>query len=448
MKKNIKEFISKSKKDIDLLLLGLLVLSLPFERIPSIDVFGVTARASLVIGFLVIIRALYLLIKRKANITKSIPNYILLAFAVWIILIIPESINIKRAVQVVGYDLFVVMLAVGISIIYKKEYLKYLLSILFAVAIFASAFAFYQFFGDIIGLPIAYTGLADRYSSGLFGFPRVQGFSLEPLYFGSFMLLPTMLLFVFNLLNQYEIISKKGTRLLLFLFLTTIFITVARGAIYGLIAGITVISIVILIKKLASLSKLGSSIAIVIFAFIASLLIVNFGSKIPIDVSKTFGKRGGSAFTQQLLTTGLEGSGDERAVARRQAINLLQNNKSAYIIGVGPGQFGPYVQNNTQANYGWTIVNNLTLELLLETGVIGLILILVFFGSVLIRAYVIVDKNKIDLQMVTLLAISGYIVTQAVQYQGFSTLYVVHIWVAVGILLGIILATGKTKIGP
>ena len=248
-----------------------------------------------------------------------------------------------------------------------------------------------------------------------------------------------------TIINKHVIVSIKSHT---FLFLTTIFITVARWAIDGLIAGITVISIVILIKKLASLSKLGSSIAIVIFAFIASLLIVNFGSKIPIDVSKTFGKRGGSAFTQQLLTTGLEGSGDERAVARRQAINLLQNNKSAYIIGVGPGQFGPYVQNNTQANYGWTIVNNLTLELLLETGVIGLILILAFFGSVLIRAYVIVDKNKIDLQMVTLLAISGYIVTKAVQYQGFSTLYVVHIWVAVGILLGIILATGKTKIGP
>jgi O-antigen ligase len=438
MIENIKQYILKSRNNIDLLLLGLLVLSLPFERIPSLDVFSVTIRASLAFGVMVIVRSLYLLITKKAHIKKSIPHFLLLAFVAWIILIIPESINLKRAVQVVGYDVFVILLAVSVAVIYRKDYLKYLISLLFGVTVVVSAFAFYQFFGDIIGVPNTYTGLAERYTSGLFGFPRVQGFSLEPLYFGSFMLIPTMLLFTFTALKQHEVTSSKSTKILLFVFSTVIFITVARGAFYGFIAGIFVVVLVALIKRLASAKALIVAIAIVIFAFIASLLIVNYGSKIPLDVTKTLGKTGGSAFTQQLLTTGLEGSGDERAVARRQAIQLLQENKFAIAVGIGPGQFGPYITNNVASNSGWTIVNNLTLELLLELGFIGLGLVVVFLAWITIDGLGTLKNNKINIQSASCLGLIAYLATQAVQYQGFSTLYVIHIWVAIGLLMGII----------
>ena len=443
MIKNIKEFIVKSKNNIDLLLLGFLVLSLPFERIPSFIVFEVTIRTSLIIGALVITRAIYLLITKKVQIKKSLQYYLLLAFVVWIMLIIPESINIKRAIQVVGYDIFVILLAVSVSVIYKKEYLKYLLSLLLGVTIFVSAFAFYQFFGDIIGIPYVYTGLAERYTSGLFGFPRVQGFSLEPLYFGSFMLIPTMLLFTFTALKQHEVTSSKNTKILLFVFSTVIFITVARGAFYGFIAGIFVVVLITSIKRLASAKALIAAIAILIIAFIASLLIVNYGSKIPLDVTKSFGKKGGSAFTQQLLTTGLEGSGDERAIARRQAIQLLQENKFAIVVGIGPGQFGPYVSGNTPSPSGWTIVNNLTLELLLELGIIGLGILLIFFISIVIKGLGVLRTNKINIESSACLGLMAFLASQAVQYQGFSTLYVVHIWVALGVLLGIIRNTKK-----
>lgn len=445
MIKNIKEFTVKSKNNIDSLLLGFLVLSLPFERIPSFIVFEVTIRASLIIGALVITRAIYLLITKKAQIKKSLPYYLLLAFVVWIILIIPESINIQRAIQVVGYDIFVILLAVSVSIIYKKEYLKYLLSLLIGVTIFVSAFAFYQFYGDIIGIQYMYTGLAERYTSGLFGFPRVQGFSLEPLYFGSFMLLPTMLLFAFTVLKQYEITSRKYLQILLFVFSVVIFITVARGAIYGLIAGVLVVTIVTLIKKLATVKSIFMAIMVVLIAFIASLLIINYGSKIPLDDSKTYGKQGGAAYTQQLSTTSLEGSGGEREVARQQAIDLLKDNKSAIILGIGPGQFGPYVSDNTPSPSGWTIVNNLTLELLLELGIIGLGILLIFFASIILKGFGMLRANKINIESSACLGLTAFLASQAVQYQGFSTLYVIHIWVAIGVLLGIIMNNEKYK---
>jgi O-antigen ligase len=439
MIKNIKEFINKSKTDLDLLLLGLLILSLPFERITSFDLYGVTIRASLVIGLTVILRAAYLLIKNKAKLNKSLPILLLAIFTFWIILIIPESINFQRAIQVVAYNIFVILLAVSVCLIYKKEYLKHLISLLFIVTLFVSAFAFYQFFGDIIGIPYEYTGLAERYTSGLFGFPRVQGFSLEPLYFGSFMLIPTMLALALIAAKDKTIATLKIQYFLLFVFSTVIFITVARGAIYGMAVGVIVLTIISLIKNISNWKNLATGLVIMVLAFGASLLIINYGSRIPLDLSKTFGKRGAAAFTQQLTRTTLNDT-DERAIARTQAIDLLQNNKSAWVFGLGPGQFGPYIQNNTKTADGWAIVNNLTLELLVETGLVGFLLIVAYFLSLVVIGYKKVSANKKDLlSSAVTIGLIAYLSTQAIQYQGFSTLYVVHIWVVAGLLMGVAL---------
>jgi O-antigen ligase len=443
MIKNIKEFINKSKTDIDQLLLGLLILSLPFERIPSFDVFGITIRLSLVVGAAVIARAIYLLLSKRTKLKFTFPIKILVALGVWMILIIPVSINYQRALQVVLFNLFVFAIALSVSVLYKKEYLKNLISLLFFVTIFICALAFYQFFGDIIGIPYEYTGLAERYTSGLFGFPRVQGASLEPLYFGSFMLIPTMIALALSLTQKNLITSRKVIYLLLFIFSTTIFITIARGAIYGFVVAIVVTSLIFLIKRLTSWKLVSLGLVTVILAFVASLIIVNYGSRIPVDLSKTFGKRGAAAFTQQLTRTTLNDT-DERAIARQQALDLLSDNKSALVLGLGPGQFGPYIQNNNKVDGGWAIVNNLTLELLVELGIVGLALVVVFFLSIVVQGFRQVGTKKPELlSSVVLAGLIGYLASQAIQYQGFSTLYVVHIWVVAGLIMGILYKVKK-----
>jgi len=437
MIKNIKEFINKSKTDIDQLLLGLLILSLPFERIPSFDVLGITIRLSLVVGAAVIARAIYLLLSKRTKLKFTFPIKILATLGVWMILIIPVSINYQRALQVVLFNLFVFAIALSVSVLYKKEYLKNLISLLFFVTIFICVLAFYQFFGDIIGIPYEYTGLAERYTSGLFGFPRVQGASLEPLYFGSFMLIPTMIALALSLTQKNLITSRKVIYLLLFIFSTAIFITIARGAIYGFAVAIVVTSLIFLIKRLASWKLVSLGLLTVILAFVASLIIVNYGSRIPVDLSKTFGKRGAAAFTQQLTRTTLNDT-DERAIARQQALDLLSDNKSSIVLGLGPGQFGPYIQNNNKVDGGWAIVNNLTLELLVELGIVGLALVVVFFLSIVVQAFRQVSTKKAELlSSVVLAGLIGYLASQAIQYQGFSTLYVVHIWVVAGLIMGI-----------
>jgi O-antigen ligase len=107
---------------------------------------------------------------------------------------------------------------------------------------------------------------------------------------------------------------------------------------------------------------------------------------------------------------------------------------------LGPGQFGPYIQNNNKTADGWAIVNNLTLELLVETGLVGFLLIVANFLSLVVIGYKKVSANKKDLlSSAVTIGLIAYLSTQAIQYQGFSTLYVVHIWVVAGLLMGVAL---------
>ena len=61
-------------------------------------------------------------------------------------------------------------------------------------------------------------------------------------------------------------------------------------------------------------------LGLIIASFALSFLMINYASKLPVDISKTFGKKGGAAFTQQLTSTGFEGDGDERAKSRARAL--------------------------------------------------------------------------------------------------------------------------------
>lgn len=443
---NIKDFFHDAKTDLDLLLIGLLIFTLPFERLPSVEVLGITIRASLVIGAVLITRVTYLLFTKKLKFKWNWLYIVLALFVGWIFLIVPESINIKRGLQIVIFNTYTIILCVAVSLIYKKEYLAKLVSLLLFSSALVAIFAIYQFIGDSIGLPGYLTGLSERYNSTLFGFPRVQAASLEPLYFGSYILLPiyiTLAMFVWPN-SGYKHKSLFG---LLLLLSVSLFLTAGRGATYSLIVSFIVFLGITIYKKVSKPRVILGALCTLLAGFILAYLMINYASKIPLDVSKTFGKKGGEAFTQQLTNTGLSGSGDERSKARENALRILNDNKSAYILGVGPGQYGVYVNNNKPEQYGWAIVNNITLELLVETGLVGLGLILIFFTGICIWAIKSISNKggKHTYQDIVLLGLVGYFASQALQYQSFSTLYIIHIWVAAGLLLGIVLNTKLSK---
>ena len=429
----IENIINYIKKDWDRFLLICLGVSLPFDRIPSFSVFSISVRFSLIFSALIILRSAYLLVSKKINLKLSPPDKFLVGFIIWLAIIIPVSLNLTRALSVFIFTLFAILLAFSISIIFKKEYFKPLATALFLVTFIVVGFGIFQYFGDIFNLPGSVTGLRERYSWSVFGFPRIQSFSLEPLYMAAFLLLPYSLAAT-QLLLKGRIYSSKLLLSVIFLSSFAIFLSVSRGGIYAMILSSIVVATYVVVSKKGEFKKALQLLSMLALSFLLSLVLINYLNKTP--SAFTQGKKGTSAFVEQIQKTSI-GDGDERSQARNKALALLNENKSSYVVGIGPGQYGPYVQNNQQVDYGWTIVNNMPLEILLETGLVGLGLISLFFISLFVASWRTLSKNKTSIINFVIVGCWMYLISQAVQVQTYSTIYILYLWLPIGVLMAI-----------
>ncbi len=429
MLKSINRFLNKVKKDPDGYLIALLVFLLPFERIPSWEFHGITLRPNLFISGLVILLAAYRLLKKQVS-WKSKPARWLVLFLGWLVVLVPFSTNRARAIEVVVFTLFVALSAIGVALLLKKEHLLLIERALIASVILVTLFGLYQYFGDIYGLSTHFTALRERYTWQLFGFPRIQSTALEPLYFANYLLLPIAFL-------ASKILTGRNTKWTLGLFtLTTLnlFLTVSRGGNIAVLAVVIAAPLLMLITKTRGAPKSIIKVALLTaVSLITALLLINYWNK----PASSSGRRttGLKSYTRQVQTTGLEGSGDERAGARRAAFKLL---KSHPFTGVGPGNFGVVVTQNHKPGFGWPIVNNETLELAAETGLVGFVLFMVFVFSLLRSALSKARQvaSSVDLKL-WVIALTAFLVGATIQYQTFSTLYIVHVWAAIGLLMGL-----------
>jgi O-Antigen ligase len=187
-----------------------LVLSLPFEYFPRVELGSASWRISqvlVIMGFWTI--AILALKKDKQLLAHK------LHFATWYPLIFfilssPSWFMIQDlqrfVVHLVG-TIFVfgafILLANFATDIWKN--LQRLAIVLFGCSIFG----LYQFFGDLVGIPTAFTLLREHYTKIVFGVPRVQGTAVEPLYFAG-MLLIAIFVLVFWICErvQRNIITK------------------------------------------------------------------------------------------------------------------------------------------------------------------------------------------------------------------------------------------------
>ena len=433
---------SKVLKNLDRYLLVALAFLLPYERIPSMDVFGVTLRLSFIVAGLLILRSIYLVqVRRTKNLKLNFTTKTLAAFLIWVALTGLFAINIGRAAQVIVFIIFTAVTALAITVVYEEEYLEDIVKGLLVSAALVALFGAYQYLGNLFGLPNWATGMRERYSWQVFGFPRIQSTALEPLYYCSYLLLPTSIVLT-NLLTKSQ--GRRQNVLLLLAFATSIFLTVSRGGIFALVGMVTFLVGSSLILRTTNLRRSLMVVSLVAVSFLASFLVITYLAKPPVNKEVTGGKKGSAAYTNQLKNTGLEGGGDERAKVRAQALNILKEDHSRYAFGIGAGQFGPYAQNNIKdPTGGWLVVNNLPIEILVELGSIGLGLFAVFILSLVFQAVHTLRGSKLTSSCIVVLAILGYLFAEAIQYQTFSTLYIMHIWVAIGLLMAIVLRNNR-----
>lgn len=434
MKETLNQLIKNWRREIDTWLLVAIVVVLPFERIPSLDVAFITLRPSLLVGGLLILRSGYVAMQKKPAVRKRIGVAFIALYVLWLGLLIPTAVNQARAFQVTVFTGFTA--AVGISVWYLWQQIhtsrrRVVVAGLIYTAVIVSLFGLLQYLGDFFGLPAYVTGLSARYSWRVFGFARVQSTGLEPLYFASYLLIPLMAGLGIGLFEKKLL---RSTGLIILVFVTTLMLTLSRGAIYGFVAGLLVLSLMgwIYRKQIVPgmLKKLTVSVLLGLLIALGAVQIFNRPVQGPAE-----GKKAADAYVNQLKTTGTEGGGDDRARFRVAALKYLRDKPAVIIFGIGPGQFGPYIQDN-QGDGGWAIVNNLPLEIWLETGLIGVLLLGFFLGWLAWQA-VRYSQTARGLSLGLIIGLLGYFGTQVIQGQTYSTLYIMHVWVAIGLLWGI-----------
>jgi len=402
----------------------LAVFLIPLERIGGFDFFGLNIRFSQILTIFIFISYLfYSLYEKKLKIKISTPLSLYILFLLSCLISLVFAYEKLRGVMIFLFLFFMIIVPyITILLVDSKKRLKNVIySLLLSAGIF-SMFGIFQFFGDMLGIPNSITGLSSRYVKEVLGFPRIQSTFIEPLYFANYLLIPFFITLFF--------IIKKTDPRRRFLFLAylifilgVILLTVSKGAILGLSFGILFL-ILFQIKSVFSKQNLPYLFGILIF-----LTVIFWGAYSSLKSTQDFEKYYTKAYD---IITGA--SIRERAEAYSVALEAYQKSP---IIGIGVGNFGPYFSGypNTAPDFGWPIANNQYLEILSEVGIIGLFLFLIFIISIFyysIKAY----KNTHDSFLkASLLGLNFALLAIIIQYLTFSTLYIMHIWFLIGIIL-------------
>lgn len=411
----------------------LLVASLPFDRIPSWDVMilGVsfTLRLSLLFGAALIALSVPLLWRKRTNL-QHIQYYLLLAFGFFYLLSALAGTDLKRALTVYAFTMFTLLLSVSVSVITSRVNKQWAEKALLYATWIALIFGFYQFFGDIFSLPSNITGLRDIYTKVVFGIPRIQSVGLEPLYYANFLLLPLLYF-------SSKFLSGDDERpYLIALIVTQIVLTISRGA---LIAGAT--GVITLLILMARKKRYTQSLGLLALIFVGVALALNLTGITILPDSKTQSgdnvtpNEKAVAVVDQATNLNVQ---DDRVRNRTLAWEAF---KTSPILGIGPGNFNRYARDKYEGyrtNDGsYVIVNNEPLELLAEGGLLGLGFFVAFISLLWWRVTKLAWQSHSSVAGIWPAAISAYFVAMAIQYQTFSTLYIVHLWVVIGIAMAL-----------
>jgi O-antigen ligase len=408
-----------------------LIFFLPFERIPSFDldaIGGTTVRVSQIIALAIFVAYFLMLLKGKTKIKLDKSLLFLGLYLLACLLSFTQAININRSILVFTYTLFVLgVYFLVINILKSKKQLSFIENAIYWSTFIVCLFGLYQFIVGSFGLPNFITGLRDLYTNKVFGFPRIQSVALEPLYFANFLLIPFSLF-----LSRYLSIEKFSKKYLIILLLITanIVLTLSRG---GIAASLFILAIFFFIHlkeniKLKNITLYLSIILVVILSILSVSLSTYIG--------KITKKDGVTTFVKQATKVSFDDSGDDRSKFRRIGLEFFEKNP---VLGVGIGNFGLNLKNHPKGSKstGSEIINNEPIEILAETGMVGFISLSIFLIYIFVLGIKSYIRSKDIILKSWLLAFLAIFLGFVIQYQTFSTLYIMHIWVAIGILIAL-----------
>ena len=439
-----------------LYLLYALFFTLPFERIPTLEVYGFTLKASYLVAVILVTT---FVIKKYRSIEYSMSDYILILFWLWgsITLFWTNNTQLGAIIILLWLLMFVLYFVVARALNDQKTRDKVENIVIFST-ILVCIFGIYQFIGDSLGLSSSYTGIRYWYSKQIeiLGFPRIQSVALEPLYFSNFLLVP-----LFISIKKYftschsELVSESHNRKtlnqvqgdnmirksnkmfwddtlgnkyfwIIILILVNIILGVSRGAYLAIIITIAIMSLYLALnwKKYRALKTrlTGIVVAVVISIAISYLGIYTLN-----------GKSAASNFQGHALVDDSE-SGASVPGRVESYSRAWQYFKGKPLGGIGVGSFGTlnyFYDEEGLKHYG--TVNNIYLEIITEMGIIGFMLFVLFIIWYFKDFYAGYQKQNDQEKLNAVLLLLG-IVAVFIQYNFFSTLYIIYVWVFLAFL--------------
>ena len=410
------KFNINSQNTLNFLVLSLFFF-LPFERIPTFELAGFTVKISYLFGLLVLV----LLFTRNSllqTINESWSSRFLTFF--WSLSFVSSlffSPNLKRSLIFLGLWLFVFLLYLLLpKYLTKPGARDQIYSIIILSSCLVCLFGLYQFIGDSLGLSQSLTGLRIQYTKIVMGFPRIQSVALEPLYFANFLIVPFFL-------SLWRYIKSKSFFGLYFwtsfLILTNVILTISRGAFIAVSLSLILLLFYLFLNRVQGqyLKKVFAILTVLLLSLAISFLLI----------TKLNGRQAASNFADHSVVENVQadGSAYDRIGTYKIALNQFREKP---FLGNGVGSFGVLSRDTTPAgNPGLGVVNNEYLEILSETGIIGLglfLLFLIYFLKEGWRGYR--EANPAKKLIITILFLSLFAIF--IQYNFFSTLYIIYIW--------------------
>lgn len=396
-----------------------LIFLLPFERIPSLDLAGITIRLSSIV--LLIFWGYLFLRKRDWLKPKTLLDRAVLALYATGWLSVLFATDHVRSIKVMLLWSFALGAYILISRSAKLLSWEKIEQFVVASMVVTTIFGLYQFvMNSYFGLPYELTLLSPNYVRDILGFARIQSVGIEPLYYASSLYLAVAFVSVRMLTTKKVAWREAG---LMVLALTVLILTLSRGAYLGTLAGLVVVIGLLIWQKLI---KTTGVIVLLLSAVLSYGIFQGMIHIVPSDSGNA-----AEDFIEHAIG-GEETRGssvDPRLAAIKDAVAIY---RTAPISGVGIGNYGTLTTLQKTAENGQPIVNNQYLETLTEQGPLGLIALLAVIGVALYKLYLVITKQP-KLRLVAI-ALAAAFVAFLVQWNFFSTIYIVLGWAMLGLI--------------
>ena len=346
------------------------------------------------------------------------------------------SYNFVRGILTVGILWLVTFAIFSIlrlrKIFYDERGFYYtFLKFFFGSAVFISAWCVLQCVMDVFGVSREVTLLCRGCTYRTFGFPHPNGFAIEPQFMGNLLLAPAIvaggILAAACPSDTLRAAQAKSscsaghiaTKILpiFFVFATTLFLTFSRGAIYAFIVAMVFMSAALLVKKVG-FKKIAMMWGAIVVSFLFTLNLqgilaqvsptndtyVSGVSKVLNHLSLGIIDVGGRVESsndgdnESEFDGYVEESTNVRMELTKNAVKVWSKDFRTVMFGVGIGGAGQAMYDAGLTGSPKEIVQNEYASILLETGLVG-VLIIIFAIFMILK---IIRKNPMNIIILTL----------------------------------------------